>query len=98
MPSPARGEGAVTCTACADRFNCVYRFQDCLRKRLHGLSDMTNSFPHLFSPLQLGRRQARNRVFRAATATNLAETFDVSDRLLAHYGALARGGAGVVVT
>jgi 2,4-dienoyl-CoA reductase-like NADH-dependent reductase (Old Yellow Enzyme family) len=55
-------------------------------------------FPHLFSPLPLGRRQARNRVFRAATATNLAEKFDVSDRLLAHYATLARGGAGVIVT
>jgi 2,4-dienoyl-CoA reductase-like NADH-dependent reductase (Old Yellow Enzyme family) len=55
-------------------------------------------FPHLFSPLPIGRRTARNRVFRAATATNLAEKFDVSDRLLAHYATLARGGAGVVVT
>ena len=60
--------------------------------------DPARSFPHLFSPLPLGRRQARNRVFRAATATNLAEKFDVSDRLLAHYAALARGGAGVIVT
>ena len=55
-------------------------------------------FPHLFSPLRIGRRQARNRVFRAATATNLAEKFDVSERLLAHYATLARGGAGVIVT
>jgi 2,4-dienoyl-CoA reductase-like NADH-dependent reductase (Old Yellow Enzyme family) len=55
-------------------------------------------FPQLFSPLQLGQRQARNRVFRAATATNLAEKFDISDRLLAHYTTLARGGAGVIVT
>jgi 2,4-dienoyl-CoA reductase-like NADH-dependent reductase (Old Yellow Enzyme family)/thioredoxin reductase len=55
-------------------------------------------FPHLFSPLPLGKRQARNRVFRAATATNLAEKFDVSDRLLAHYATLARGGAGIIVT
>ena len=56
------------------------------------------AFPHLFSPLRIGRRQARNRVFRAATATNLAEKFDVSERLLAHYATLARGGAGVIVT
>ena len=55
-------------------------------------------FPHLFSPLRIGRRQARNRVFRAATATNLAEKRDVSERLLAHYTTLARGGAGVIVT
>jgi 2,4-dienoyl-CoA reductase-like NADH-dependent reductase (Old Yellow Enzyme family) len=56
------------------------------------------AFPHLFSPLRIGRRQARNRIFRAATATNLAEKFDVSERLLAHYATLARGGAGVIVT
>lgn len=37
-------------------------------------------------------------MFRAATSTNLAEKFDISERLLAHYGALARGGAGVIVT
>ncbi len=61
-------------------------------------SGAEKAFPHLFAPLPIGRRQARNRVFRAATSTNLAEKFDVSDRLLAHYAALARGGAGVIVT
>jgi 2,4-dienoyl-CoA reductase-like NADH-dependent reductase (Old Yellow Enzyme family) len=61
-------------------------------------ADSEKAFPHLFSPLRIGRRQARNRVFRAATATNLAEKFDVSERLLAHYATLARGGAGVIVT
>ena len=61
-------------------------------------SSPENPFPNLFSPLRIGRRQARNRVFRAATATNLAEKFDVSERLLAHYGVLARGGSGVIVT
>ena len=55
-------------------------------------------FAHLFSPLRIGTRQAKNRVFRAATATNLAEKFDVSEKLLAHYATLARGGAGVIVT
>src|SRR5262245_19016515 len=59
---------------------------------------MTDPFPHLFAPLKLGGRQAKNRVFRAATATNLAEKFDVSEKLLAHYATLARGGAGVIVT
>ncbi|HVY57895.1 MAG TPA: FAD-dependent oxidoreductase [Xanthobacteraceae bacterium] len=58
----------------------------------------SRAFPHLFSPLRIGRREARNRVFRAATSTNLAEKFDISERLLAHYGTLARGGAGVIVT
>ncbi len=55
-------------------------------------------YPHLFSPLQLRTRTARNRIFRAATTTNLAERFDVSERLLAHYRTLARGGVGTIVT
>jgi 2,4-dienoyl-CoA reductase-like NADH-dependent reductase (Old Yellow Enzyme family) len=59
---------------------------------------MSPPFPHLFTPLRIGRREARNRIFRAATSTNLAEKFDVSERLLTHYAALAQGGAGVIVT
>jgi 2,4-dienoyl-CoA reductase-like NADH-dependent reductase (Old Yellow Enzyme family) len=57
-----------------------------------------SNYPHLFEPLQLRTRTARNRIFRAATTTNLAERFDVSERLLAHYRSLARGGVGTIVT
>jgi 2,4-dienoyl-CoA reductase-like NADH-dependent reductase (Old Yellow Enzyme family)/thioredoxin reductase len=55
-------------------------------------------FPALFEPIQLGPARARNRVMRLATVTNLVERGDVSDRLLAHYRAIARGGAGTLVT
>lgn len=55
-------------------------------------------FPNLFSPLQIGRRLAKNRVVRSATTTSLAEKNDVSERLLAHYRSFAKGGAGIIVT
>lgn len=58
----------------------------------------TLRFPHLFEPIRLGSRTARNRVMRLATVTNLAEGGRVGDRMLAHYLALARGGVAVVVT
>jgi 2,4-dienoyl-CoA reductase-like NADH-dependent reductase (Old Yellow Enzyme family) len=57
-----------------------------------------SSFPHLFSHLSIGKQTAKNRVVRSATTTSLAEKNDVSERLLAHYRSLAKGGAGIIVT
>ena len=54
-------------------------------------------FPRLFEPIRIGSRTAKNRVMRLATVTNLAEGGRVSDRMIAHYGTVARGGAGTVV-
>lgn len=55
-------------------------------------------FPTLFSPLRLGTVMTRNRVMRAATATNLAECGQVGERMLAFHRTAAEGGAGVVVS
>lgn len=52
----------------------------------------------LFSPLSIAGIEAKNRVIRAATSTNLAEDNRVGERLLAHYREVARGGVGTVVT
>jgi len=52
----------------------------------------------LFEPLPIGRRTSRNRIVRAATTTNLSEDNGVSDRLIAHYAGIARGGTGTLVT
>ena len=52
----------------------------------------------LFEPFVMGKRTARNRVVRAATTTNLSENNSVSDRLIAHYRAIAQGGTGTIVT
>src|SRR3990167_5922780 len=59
---------------------------------------MSASFPRLFEPIQLGPRNAPNRVMRLATVTNLAEQNEVGERFLAHYHDVARGGAGTIVT
>ncbi len=58
----------------------------------------TVPFPQLFSPVAIGRREARNRIMRVATTCNLAAANRVSDRQLAFYGTVARGGAGSIVT
>ncbi|MCS0499826.1 oxidoreductase [Protaetiibacter mangrovi] len=59
---------------------------------------MTANHPRLFEPLDVGARRARNRIVRAATTTNLSEDNGVSDRLIAHYAGIARGGTGTLVT
>ncbi len=59
---------------------------------------MTEQFPHLFQAMQLGNRRARNRIMRLATLTNAVQGGAVTDRMLALYRAVARGGAGTIVT
>jgi 2,4-dienoyl-CoA reductase-like NADH-dependent reductase (Old Yellow Enzyme family)/thioredoxin reductase len=59
---------------------------------------MADAFPHLMAAIQLGPRRAPNRVMRLATVANLGEKNGVGDRMLAHYVAVARGGAGSIVT
>lgn len=55
-------------------------------------------FPHLFQPIRLGPREARNRVMRVSTATNLGKDGLVTDAMVALYRRLARGGTGVIVS
>ncbi len=55
-------------------------------------------FPRLFEPIRIGGKSARNRVMRLGTVSNLAEGGQVGERLIAHYRAVARGGAAIVVT
>ncbi|MEJ0070684.1 MAG: FAD-dependent oxidoreductase [Pseudomonadota bacterium] len=59
---------------------------------------MTTSFPRLFSPIAIGAREARNRIMRTATTSNLAEKQRVSNRLIEFYRTLAKGGVGSIVT
>ena len=59
---------------------------------------MVAAFPHLFQPIQLGPKRAKNRIMRLATTSNLAERNHVGPRLLAFYGTVARGGVGTIVT
>lgn len=59
---------------------------------------MATSFPHLFQPIQLGPKRAKNRIMRLATTSNLAERNHVGPRLLAFYETVAKGGVGTIVT
>jgi 2,4-dienoyl-CoA reductase-like NADH-dependent reductase (Old Yellow Enzyme family) len=57
-----------------------------------------NSFPRLFSPLQLGRRTLRNRVALPATLTNYGARHGVTERWIDFLAERAKGGAGMIVT
>ncbi len=59
---------------------------------------MNAQFHHLFEPLSIGNRQARNRIMRLATTTNTAEGNVPSERTIALYRDIARGGTGMIVT
>lgn len=57
------------------------------------------SFPHLFTPLQLRAKTARNRLIVPAMATHFAEPDgSAGERLAAYLEARAEGGFGIVVT
>jgi 2,4-dienoyl-CoA reductase-like NADH-dependent reductase (Old Yellow Enzyme family)/thioredoxin reductase len=56
------------------------------------------AFPHLFSPLKIGRIILKNRIVMPPMATNFADSDgSVNDRHLAYYRRRARGGAGLVI-
>lgn len=55
-------------------------------------------FSHLFSPIKVGETAVKNRVFMPPISTNLADKGYVTDALVAHYAARAKGGVGLIVT
>lgn len=55
-------------------------------------------FPHLFSPLEIGRVSVPNRISFSAHLTNLAEHGLPTQRLIDYLAARARGGAGLIIT
>jgi len=59
---------------------------------------MNPNFPRLFEPIRIGRREARNRIMRLATTTNTGEDGVATERTVALYRRIARGGAGIIVT
>ena len=54
------------------------------------------AFPHLASPLRIGPREAKNRVWMTAHATLLVRDHLFTDAHVAYYRARARGGAAVI--
>ncbi|WP_231760009.1 NADPH-dependent 2,4-dienoyl-CoA reductase [Microbulbifer elongatus] len=59
---------------------------------------MTNAYPNLLAPLDLGFTTLKNRVLMGSMHTNLEEHPGGFDRLAAFYGERARGGVGLIVT
>lgn len=59
---------------------------------------MSDRFPHLLSPLSVGPRTVRNRIFVSAHVPRLAEDNKPTDRYVAYHRARARGGAGLQIT
>lgn len=57
-----------------------------------------NSYEHLFSPIQIGTTTVKNRVFMPPISTNLADKGYITDELVEHYAARAKGGVGLIIT
>ncbi len=57
-----------------------------------------NPYPNLFSPIKIGNTTVKNRIFMPPISTNLADRGYVTDALIEHYTARARGGVGLIVT
>ena len=55
-------------------------------------------YPHLFSPLDLGFTQIKNRVLMGSMHTGLEEAEDGFPRLAAYFSERARGGVGMIIT
>lgn len=55
-------------------------------------------FERLLSPLDLGRKQVRNRIVFPAVVSNYAAANMITDRFIDYYAERARGGAGMIIT
>ena len=53
---------------------------------------------HLFSPIKIGKKEVKNRVFMPPISTNLANKGYVTEELIKHYSDRAKGGVGLIVT
>jgi 2,4-dienoyl-CoA reductase (NADPH2) len=58
----------------------------------------SDRYPHLFSPLDLGFTQLKNRVLMGSMHTGLEEAPNGFVRQAAYYAARARGGVGMIIT
>ena len=57
------------------------------------------AYQHLFEPIQIGNMVVPNRIFHAATDPGSSHTTgEVSVRDLYHYGQIAKGGTGLIIT
>lgn len=59
---------------------------------------MSNQFAYLFSPINLGPLEVRNRIVITAHLKNFTENCRPSERDLYYYAERARGGVGLIIT
>lgn len=57
-----------------------------------------NNYPNLFKPIKIGSQIVKNRIFMPPLSTNLGNKGYVTDELVEHYKARAKGGVGLFVT
>lgn len=57
-----------------------------------------NKYKHLFKPIKIGKKEIKNRIFMPPISTNLADKGYVTDELIKHYSARAKGGVGLIVS
>ena len=55
-------------------------------------------YNHLFSPIKIGETTVKNRIFMPPISTNLADKGYITDALVDHYAARAKGGVGLIIT
>lgn len=55
-------------------------------------------YPNLFKPIKIGNKEVKNRIFMPPLSTNLGDKGYVTDELVEHYKARAKGGVGLFVT
>ena len=55
-------------------------------------------YKHLFEPIKVGNKTVKNRIFMPPISTNLADNGYVTDELVNHYVARAKGGVGLIVS
>jgi len=62
------------------------------------IQSQNNSFPRMFSPLNLGFTELKNRVVMGSMHTGLEEAKGGFHRMAAYYAERARGGVGLILT
>ena len=58
---------------------------------------MNKKFPHLFEPIKIGKTTVKNRIFMPPISTNMADKGYVTDALVEHYSARAKGGSDLLL-
>ena len=62
------------------------------------MTSTTTKFPHLFSPLQVGKTTIKNRAIMGSMHTGLEEQSDGHIRMAEFFSERARGGVGLIIT